>query len=90
MKYYPHDGESHAGGYGVDIDFGVDTGNAVVDDAGYDEAAHREQIKRYLACGARLVYIGNRIIASNLGAKVIYDEKHKNHDHINVKTLVGV
>lgn len=90
VKYYPHDGKSHAKGYAVDIDFGVDTGNAKVGKTGYDEKAHREQIKRYLACGAKYVIIGSEKIAKELtgknGITVKYDgEGHSDHDHINVK-----
>ncbi len=83
VKYRPHDGVSHARGYAVDIDFGVDTGNAKVGEKGYDEKAHRAQIKRYLACGANLVFIGNKKLAKGFGSEIRYDKYHDDHDHVN-------
>ncbi len=85
VVYAPHNGVSHAAGYGVDIDFGVDTGNAKVNKEGYDEDAHYKQVERYISCGASKVYIGNNKIANKLGSKVKFDKDHDDHDHVNVK-----
>jgi hypothetical protein len=82
VKYDPHTGESHAGGYGVDIDFKNTCGNDT-DKQGYIEKNHEAQIKRYLACGASKVLIGNKKLAKKLGDKVVFWKRHENHDHVN-------
>ncbi|MBW7995973.1 MAG: hypothetical protein FVQ81_05245 [Candidatus Glassbacteria bacterium] len=85
VKYGEYTGKSHARGYAVDIDFGVDTGNDLVKEGNYDEDAHREQIKRYLECGATFVYIGNENLADEFDNRVQHDDKdeHNDHDHVN-------
>jgi hypothetical protein len=83
VKYYPHKGKEHALGYAVDIDFKNTCGNNW-GEVGYIEINHEAQIKRYLACGASKVVIGNERLANKLGNKVVYDSSgnHYHHDHV--------